>query len=72
MTPSNVGGVYVSRRGWQPTVVGVNEIGELIWDFVVKQSWHQKMFPVPYGGDFMTEWMWKSLQEKGMEWDSND
>lgn len=69
---SAVGGVYVSRRGYQPVCVGLDNNGQLVWEYQMKQPWHQKMFPVPYGGDFHVEWMWKSLQEKGAEWEASN
>lgn len=68
LASSSVGGVYVSRVGYQPVVVGVDDQGKLIWENVMKQPWHQKMFPVKYAGDFGIQWMWKSLYEKGTDW----
>lgn len=69
---SAVGGVYVCRRGYQTVCVGVDDSGELIWEMRMREPWHLKMFPVPYGGDFAVEWMYKSMQEKGVEWDSQE
>lgn len=69
---STKGGVYVSRRGYQPTCVGTDANGELIWELKMKEPWHLKMFPVPYGGDFTEQWMWKTLQEKGHLWAEED
>jgi hypothetical protein len=62
-------GVYAPEKGYQPWCTGVDENGELVWTTKMKEPWHLKMFPVIYTGDFMTQWMWKSLQEKGLEWD---
>lgn len=64
---STRGGVYVCRRGYQPVVVSVDERGELVWGTQMKEPWHLKLFPVPYGGDFCEQWMYKSLQEKGFD-----
>jgi hypothetical protein len=69
---SAVGGVYVSRRGYQPTCVGTDDKGELVWEYRMKEPWHQKLFPVPYGGDFGVQWMYKSLQEKGFDSEDTD
>ncbi len=71
MYKPNVGGVYVSKRGYQPVCVGTDTNGELKWELRMKEPWQQKMFPIPYGGDFRNEWMWKTLQEKGLEWDAD-
>ncbi len=65
-------GVYVSQRGYQPVCQGLDSTGELVWAMRMKAPWHQKMFPVSYGGDFAIEWMYKSMFEKGIEWDSQD
>ncbi len=67
---SEMGGVYVCRRAYQTICKGTDERGELVWDSVMMEPWQQKMFPVPYGGDFGVEWMYKSMQEKGIEWDA--
>lgn len=69
---SVMGGVYVCRKGYQPVCKGIDAKGELLWGTEIKQPWHQKMFPVTYGGDFCEQWMYKSLNEKGFEWDSQD
>ncbi len=59
---------YVCKKGWQPVCQGLDESGELVWQLEMKQPWHSKMFPVRYGGDFVMEWMWLVLYEKGQEW----
>ncbi len=69
---SSVGGVYVCRKGYQPVVVGIDDGGNLIWESRMKEPWQLKMFPVKYGGDFSNQWMWKSLQEKGLDWEPED
>lgn len=69
---SVLGGVYVCKRGYQPVHAGVDEHGEIIWELKTKEPWHLKMFPVPYGGDFGVQWMWKTQQEKGYDWDGED
>lgn len=65
-------GIYVCKKGWQPVCVGMDQSGELVWELRMKEPWHQKMFPVKYGGDFGVQWMYKSLQEKGHEWTEED
>lgn len=59
---------YVCKQGWQPTCQGIDVNGEIVWDLKMKEPWHLKMFPVNYGGDFKTEWMWLCLHEKGLDW----
>jgi len=59
---------YQSRKGWQPICIGIDYLGELIWDLRIKEIWHQKMFPARYDGDFSDQWMWLVLQEKGIDW----
>jgi hypothetical protein len=68
VSPQATGGVYVCKQGWQPKCTGLDSKGELVWTLEMKEPWHQKMFPVPYKGDFSNEWMWKVLHERGMDW----
>lgn len=67
---SALGGVYMPKTGYQSVCIG-EENGELKWGLQMKEPWHQRMFPVTYTGDFSTQWMWKSLQEKGFDWGGN-
>lgn len=54
----------------QPTASKkLNKKGELVWRQVRKAEWHLKMLPNRYDGDFMTEWMYRSLFDKGFDWD---
>ncbi len=59
--------IYVPKEGYQSVCRGL-ENGELVWDLQPKETWHQKMFPVRYKGDFSEQWMWLCILEKGMEW----
>jgi hypothetical protein len=60
--------VYISKRGYQPVCAGM-EKDILEWKFQMKEPWHLKMFPVPYGGDFSEQWMWLCVYERGHSWE---
>lgn len=59
---------YVPPNRYQPIFSGVSEQGEILWSREFKQSWHTKMFPVKYEGDFSEQWMWLCVFEKGHFW----
>lgn len=59
---------YIPKESYQPACAGFDKNGELVWHQKFKDAWQQKMFPMPYRGDFGEQWMWLVLKEKGFEW----
>jgi len=52
----------------QPTAVGVDRRGELVWEGRAMARWQMLMFPVRYIGDFISHWMNRSdLEKRGRE-----
>lgn len=51
----------------QPTVVGVDANGELIWEGREMPDWQKALFLVKYAGDFLGHWMKARLAAYGIE-----
>lgn len=47
----------------QPTVVGLNKNGELVWEGRAMARWQMLMFPVRYVGDFIAHWYARAFEE---------
>ena len=53
----------------QPTVVGVDSRGELIWEGKEMPDWQKAMFLVRYVGDFAGHWLKARLAAAGIDSD---
>jgi hypothetical protein len=58
----------------QPTVVGVDGKGELIWEGQAMPRWQMEMFKKRYEGDHAAKWYWLILAQNGIDHigESND